>query len=263
MVSHITTTDDCLSSTSSNHGTALFYLCHRPTATIQAKRTSPEKGSGNNLKSSEKFVLQTWPEHSSCPRRVRNFLLVSQHEIRCGTKLEQQWPFRWNTMEFELWINQRALLVLHGSQRLQSAFSDMLSSSSSCCLFLPLNLLTAAEKSTSCAQQVIKSKRENTTFPRLCSYRDCADEAITFSSNRQLFGLSIEGPPGSRGWLRVSIASYATVDQTNLIDIPFLLTYCPLGFYLLHSNTSCKVSNGCKFPLKTVFLLSLWPHTCV
>ena len=78
---------------------------------------------------------------------------------------------------------------------------------------------------------------------RLCLNGQCDGEFI-FSVNQQLQGLSIEEAVGSTGVLQVRATSQvmSTLDRRLLINIPFQLAPCHLGFQTRWGNGVSKVS---------------------
>ena len=75
---------------------------------------------------------------------------------------------------------------------------------------------------------------------RVCFQYQCQRDAITFPANRELVGLSIEGMPGSKGWLRLT--KHSESHESLMLDIPFVLSPCPLGFEQEMTGDGRKVS---------------------
>lgn len=101
----------------------------------------------------------------------------------------------------------------------------------------------------SCGWQIIKLGPSRTSL-RLCLHKHCSKrKVITASSNQEVFGLSMQGQKDNHGWLRIEVAlpTDSPGSPRTLIDVPFSLSHCPVGFSLDKSSHTCKVSVGFHF----------------
>ena len=84
-------------------------------------------------------------------------------------------------------------------------------------------------------------ERKGVEAPLLCLNHQCECTQFIFNSNQELFGLSINGTEGSKGFLEVRTVSGVGSATGLRLRLPFQLDRCPVGFKAAEEDGLSKV----------------------